>query len=42
MLGGLPHARSGLTDATLEMIRRDLLEASRGQPLCTQDAIDKS
>mmetsp|Transcript_28268 Transcript_28268/g.67292 ORF Transcript_28268/g.67292 Transcript_28268/m.67292 type:complete len:222 (-) Transcript_28268:253-918(-) len=42
MLGGLPHARSGLTDAALEMIRCDLLEASRGQPLCAQDAIDKS
>ena len=42
MLGGLPHARGGLTNATLEMIRCDLLEASRGQPLCADDAIDKS
>ena len=42
MLGGLPHARSGLTDGTLEMIRCDLLKAKLGQPLCAQDAIHKS
>ena len=41
MLGGLPHARSGLTDGTLEMIRCDLLKAKLGQPLCAQDAIHK-